>query len=143
MFQSTKRQVAVVVTEFGGVAGLISLEDVLELLVGDIQDEYDIEPPDILTTDNGDVINAQMSIDDFNEYYLTEFESEHSVTLGGLVIEKFGRIPEQNEILTMDNFLITVQKVIDHRILELLVKKIEKSVETTDNEEENRDVDDG
>ena len=124
MFQTSKRQVAVVVTEFGGVAGLISLEDVLELLVGDIQDEYDIEPPDVLKTENGDIINAQMSIDDFNEYYDTECESEHSVTLGGLVIEKFGRIPEENESITIDNFLISVQKVTDHRILELLVKAL-------------------
>ena len=82
MFQSSKRQVAVVVTEFGGVAGLISLEDVLELLVGDIQDEYDIEPPDILATDNGDVINAQMSLDDFNEHYNTDYESDFSVSSG-------------------------------------------------------------
>ena len=60
----------------------------------------------------------------FNEYYNTECESEHSVTLGGLVIEKFGRIPEESESVTIDNFLISVQKVTDHRILELLVKAL-------------------
>jgi CBS domain containing-hemolysin-like protein len=121
MFQTSKRQVAVVVTEFGGVSGLISLEDVLELLVGDIQDEYDLEPPDVLKTENGDIINGQMSIDDFNEYYNTEFESEHSVTLGGFIIEKIGKIPEENETITLNQFSITVQKISDHRILELLV----------------------
>lgn len=139
-FQSSKRQVAVVVTEFGGVAGLISLEDVLELLVGDIQDEYDIEPPDILTTEHGDVINAQMSLDDFNEHYMTEYESEHSVTLGGFVIEKLGRIPEEKETLTLDSYFITVQKVAEHRILELLVKQVEKPlIDPTLNEHENLD----
>lgn len=139
MFQSSKRQVAVVVTEFGGVAGLISLEDVLELLVGDIQDEYDIEPPDILSTENGDIINAQMGIDDFNEHFNTNFESEHSVTLGGFVIEKFGRIPDEGETITLENFFITIQKVNDHRLLELLVTKIENPVVETDVEEEKKE----
>ncbi len=136
MFQSSKRQVAVVVNEFGGVAGLISLEDVLELLVGDIQDEYDLEPPDILTTDDGDIINAQMSLDDFNEHYETEFESEHSISLGGFIIEKFGQIPEENETTNVDNFQITVQKVIDHRILELLVKRIPQTIDTEINQDQ-------
>lgn len=135
MFQSSKRQVAVVVNEFGGVAGLISLEDVLELLVGDIQDEYDIEPPDILATDNGDVINAQMSLDDFNEHYHTEYESEFSVSIGGFIIEKFGRIPLEKETITVDCFLITVQKVSDHRLLELLVKIVQPIVNPEDQEE--------
>ena len=83
-----------------------------------------------------------MSLDDFNEYYNTDYESEHSVTLGGFVIEKFGRIPDEKETITIDTFFITVQKVAEHRILELLVKQIEKpisdqkSVEEENNKEE-------
>ncbi len=129
MFQSSKRQVAVVINEFGGVAGLISLEDVLELLVGDIQDEYDLEPPDILATDNGDVINAQISLDDFNEHYDTDYESEFSVSLGGFIIENFGKIPVEKESITIQNFLFTIQKVSEHRILEVLVKPVPQTID--------------
>lgn len=132
---NNKKQVAIVITEFGGVAGLISLEDVIELLVGDIQDEYDLEPPDVLNTELGDIINGTMSLDDFNDHFNTHYESDHAVTFGGFIIEKLGRIPLESDSITIDNFNITIQNVTKNKINELLVQPISRTQEEIKTEE--------
>jgi CBS domain containing-hemolysin-like protein len=123
-FQEKKRHSAIVVNEFGELEGLITLEDILELLVGDIQDEYDIEPAEITPTNgvNGELkVNGQTSLEDFNAYLKTELISDISVTIGGLIIEKLGRIPKENEVFRMQNLVFTVNEVSKTRIITLLV----------------------
>lgn len=124
IFQSNKRHSAIVVDEYGELVGLITLEDILELLVGDIQDEYDIEPAEIvpMASNNGELmVNGQTSIDDFNEYFKTELTSDISVTIGGLIIEKLGRIPETNETFKLQNLIFTVNEASKSRIIKLHV----------------------
>jgi CBS domain containing-hemolysin-like protein len=125
-FQSSKRQVAVVTNEFGGVEGVVSLEDILEQLVGDIQDEYDSEPPEIIQMDeNSSEVNAQTSLEDFNDHFDTKFESEQSVTIGGYLVEQIGELPEEQETYQLENIVFKVAKKNGFRIESLIVNKTE------------------
>ena len=130
-FQESKRQTAIVINEFGGVEGLISLEDVLEVLVGDIQDEYTTELPEIVSMSTGESeVSAQTSLEEFNEYFNTNFKSEESVTIGGYVTEKFGRIPEIGEKFVMNNALsFQVIKKDGFRLETLLVTRIQPKID--------------
>ncbi len=135
IFQSNKRHSAIVVDEYGEIVGLITLEDILELLVGDIQDEYDREPEEIvpLPSENGELmVNGQTSIDDFNEYFKTVFSSDISVTIGGLIIEKLGRIPATKEVIKLRNLVFEVTDGTKSRIVSLKVHKIENPLEETE-----------
>jgi len=126
-FRVQKRHSAVVVDEFGELVGLITLEDILELLVGDIQDEYDIEEEDIepsVEQKGESSVNGQTPLDDFNEYFETNFTSEISVTIGGLIIERIGRIPKPKEVIKIENVIFTVDEVSKSRIISLLAHKV-------------------
>jgi len=95
MFRSSRNHLAIVVDEYGGVAGLITIEDVLERIVGDIDDEYDI-PDDIEILKEGDnlfAVRALTRIEDFNEYFTVEFPDSDFDTVGGLVLAQLGRMP--------------------------------------------------
>ena len=129
-FQNSKRQIAIVINEFGGVEGLVSLEDVLEVLVGDIQDEYDTETPEIVSMSTGiSEVSAQTSLEEFNEYFGTNFESEESVTIGGYLTERIGRIPEIGEVFIMNNSLsFQVIKKDGFRLETLQVTKIQQKI---------------
>jgi CBS domain containing-hemolysin-like protein len=123
-FQASRRQVAIVVDEFGSLAGLVSLEDVLELLVGDIQDEYDTEPVEITQLSEREgvsQVSGQISLDDFNKYFQSDFDSEISVTIGGLITERLGRIPDENEVIKMSGLEVTISEISDYRIQTILV----------------------
>ena len=122
--QDTKRHSAIVVDEFGAVVGLITLEDILELLVGNIQDEYDFEPDEITPAEGYEgksKVSGQTSLDDFNDYFKTNFESEISVTIGGYILEKLGRLPEEKEVFKIDNLFFTVKEITELRLETLLV----------------------
>ncbi len=142
LFQTNKRHSAIVVDEFGEIVGLITLEDILELLVGDIKDEYDIEPAEItpLNSITGEMkVNGQTSLDDFNEYFKTELSSEISVTIGGLIIERLGRIPAQNESLRLQDLVFTIEEVTKARIVTINVQKFGDGVETSETISEDSD----
>ncbi len=122
--QDKKQHSAIVVDEFGEVVGLITLEDILELLVGDIQDEYDIEPIEITPSDENEgesKVSGQTSLDDFNKYFKTNFSSEISVTIGGYILEKLGHLPEENEVVKIKNIVFTVKEINELRIETLFV----------------------
>ena len=138
-FQNTKCHSAIVVDEFGEVAGLITLEDILELLVGDIQDEYDYEPAEITPSEENEgesKVSGQTSLDEFNEYFKTNFQSEISVTIGGFIQEKLGRLPKEKEVFKIDNIVFTVKESTEVRIECLLVR----GKKTSDEDEEKADI---
>jgi len=98
-FRATHNHMAFVVDEYGGVAGLVTIEDVLEQIVGDIGDEYDIDD-DLDIRKEGErqfTVKAQTRIDDFNEYFGTKFSDEEFDTIGGLVMSHLGRLPRRGE----------------------------------------------
>jgi CBS domain containing-hemolysin-like protein len=131
--QNTKRHSAIVVDEFGEVAGLITLEDILELLVGDIQDEYDYEPAEITSSEENEgesKVSGQTSLDEFNDYFKTKFQSEISVTIGGFIQEELGRLPKKKEVFKIRNIVFTVKESTEMRIETLLVRGRKKTEET-------------
>ncbi|MDH3414377.1 MAG: CBS domain-containing protein [Gammaproteobacteria bacterium] len=98
-FRQSRNHMAIVVDEYGGVAGLVTIEDVLEQIVGEIDDEHDTEVgQDIRRLGNGEfVIKARTPIEDFNEYFNTSFSDEQFDTIGGLVIKSLGHLPKRGE----------------------------------------------
>jgi len=104
-FRASRSHMAIVVDEYGGVSGLVTLEDVLEEIVGEIDDEHDEEEEASVRAlgDNRYMINALTPIDDFNQVFNCEFSDEEFDTVGGLVLAEFGRVPDDGEKLVLDD----------------------------------------
>lgn len=118
-FRSSRNHMAVVVDEYGGVAGLVTIEDVLEQIVGEIADEHDIdeEENDIVATGDGHfLVRALTDIEDFNEYFRTDFSDEEFDTIGGLVLSGFGRMPKRGEHVDMNGYRFRVVRADNRRI---------------------------
>src|SRR5215213_1105457 len=121
-FRKNRNHIAIVVDEYGGVAGLVTIEDVLEQIVGDIEDEYDFdeEEDNIIQEKGGQFrVKAITEIEDFNEKFGTDFSDDEFDTIGGLVLKRFGRVPKRGEQVTMDGFTFKVVRA-DSRRLHLL-----------------------
>ena len=103
-FRSSRNHLAIVVDEYGGVAGMVTIEDVLEQIVGEIEDEHDIDE-DTFILKHSDVnytLKALTPIDDFNEYFDTRFNDDEFDTVGGLVLNGFGRVPKRGETYVLE-----------------------------------------
>lgn len=121
-FRISRNHMAIIVNEYGGIAGLVTIEDVLEQIVGDIEDETDLEGDDYLlgqTDTSTTTVKALIPIDEFNQHFGTEFSDEEFDTLGGLVMQQFGRLPETNESVVIGPYLFTVLSA-DGRTIRLL-----------------------
>jgi magnesium and cobalt transporter len=126
-FRRARNHMAIVVDEYGGVAGLVTIEDVLEQIVGDIEDEYDFDETEaqILLDRNGLYrVKAQTSIEDFNSTFGTEFSDDEYDTIGGLLLNRFGRLPKRGEELELDGLRFRVQRADSRRLHSLLVEKL-------------------
>ena len=126
-FRASRNHIAIVVDEYGGVAGLVTIEDVLEQIVGDIEDEHDVDEVDekIVEERGGQYrVKALTEITDFNEVFGTDYSDEEFDTIGGLVLQRFGRIPKRGEQVSFDNLSFKVLRA-DSRRMHLLqvVKK--------------------
>jgi magnesium and cobalt transporter len=121
-FRKNRNHMAIVVDEYGGVAGLITIEGVIEQIVGDIEDEYDFEDvEDNIVPDKGGQyrVKALTEIADFNAVFGTRFGEQEFDTIGGLVLSRFGRVPKRGEQITFDNLVFKVLRA-DSRRLHLL-----------------------
>jgi magnesium and cobalt transporter len=127
-FRSNRNHMAIVVDEYSGVAGLITIEDVLEQIVGEIEDEYDFDESEanILEDKSGLFrIKAVTEISDINEHFGTNFPDTDFDTIGGLVLSHLGKLPEIGEEFKIGELSITVTRSDRRRIHALLVEKIE------------------
>ncbi len=117
-FRASRNHMAVVVDEYGGVSGLVTIEDVLEQIVGEIEDEHDYdEGLDIIRTNDGSyAIKALTPINDFNETFGTHFDDEDFDTVGGLVLSQFGHMPKRGETIALDRCRFTVVRADNRRI---------------------------
>src|ERR1700674_489166 len=125
-FRLNRNHIAIVVDEYGGVAGLGTIEDVLEQIVGEIEDEYDYDEAEdnIIQDRTGRYrVKAATEISDFNETLGTQFSNEEFDTVGGLVISHFGRVPERGEQVTFDGLTFHVLRADSRRLHVLLVEK--------------------
>jgi magnesium and cobalt transporter len=121
-FRANRNHMAIVVDEYGGVAGLLTIEDVLEQIVGEIEDEHDFDEADdnIVQDKPGQYrVKALTEIEDFNAVLGCDFDNEDFDTVGGLVINRFGRLPKRGEQIRIENLLFKVVRA-DSRRLHLL-----------------------
>ena len=126
-FRVNRNHIAIVVDEYGGVAGLITIEDVLEQIVGDIEDEYDFdEAEDNIIPEAGGRyrVKAQTEIADFNQALGADFASDEFNTVGGLVLQAFGRLPKRGEATNIDRFRFKVVRADSRRIYTLQVERL-------------------
>lgn len=125
-FRETHNHMAIVVDEYGGTAGIITIEDILEQIVGDIEDEHDTDEEDDIR-DMGDdsyAIRALTPIDDFNERFATEFPDEEFDTVGGLVMQCFGHLPRRGEYADLGGWRFTVLGADNRRIRLLQAERL-------------------
>jgi magnesium and cobalt transporter len=125
-FRKNRNHIAIVVDEYGGVAGLITIEDVLEQIVGDIEDEYDFdEAEDNIVQEKRGIyrVKALTEIADFNTAFGTTFNDEEFDTVGGLVLKRFGRVPKRGEQMQIDTLNFRVLRADSRRIYLLQVSK--------------------
>jgi magnesium and cobalt transporter len=127
-FRVSRNHMAIVVDEYGGVCGLVTIEDVLEQIVGDIEDEYDFDEAhdNILQDSTGRYrVKAQTEIEDFNAAFGAHFSDEAFDTVGGLILRHLGRVPKRNEVITIERFRFQVLRADSRRLYTLLVDAVE------------------
>ncbi|HUJ86054.1 MAG TPA: transporter associated domain-containing protein [Burkholderiales bacterium] len=125
-FRASRNHMAIVADEYGGVAGLVTIEDVLEQIVGEIEDEYDFDEAsdNILAESSGRFrVKALTQIADFNAAFGTRFSDQEVDTIGGLVIAELGRLPKRGETLTIGGLRFQVLRADSRRVYTLLVEK--------------------
>jgi len=132
--QKKRTHLAVVVDEYGGVAGIVSLEDIIEEIFGEIQDEYDIEENIYRVIGSGEYIfMGRIDIDDLNLILDVSLPNQDADTLGGLIYCQLGHVPQIGEVVKYDDLLITVEQVDEHRISKVRIKKVIKEPAAEEN----------
>ena len=126
-FRANRNHMAVVVDEYGGVAGLVTIEDVLEQIVGEIEDEYDFDESEdnIVREQGGDYrVKAQTEIADFNQIFGTQFSDTDFDTVGGMVLDRLGRLPKRGEAITIGGLRFHVLRADSRRLHVLQVHRL-------------------
>ena len=127
-FKRRHQHIAIAIDEYGGISGIVCMEDIIEEIVGDIQDEFDNEKEDVVSLgENVWLCDARVDLDDLNETLETQFPTEDFDTLGGFVLDLFGRIPVKYEKIEYENFDFIVQDMEGHRVN--LIKVVKKPSE--------------
>ena len=123
-FRENRNHMAIVIDEYGGVAGLVTIEDVLEEIVGEIEDETDerIDRSIQMINEKEYMVKALAPIDEFNHYFACNFSNEEFDTVGGLVIQAFGHMPARHETTTVNDFAFEVVKADQRKIYTLRVR---------------------
>ena len=119
--------IAIVVDEYGGTAGLVTIEDLLEEIVGELRDEFDIEEQPVqLLTASEVIVDARVGIDDLNEMFDTEIEAEDFDSVGGLIVSELGRMPNVGDQVSVDGIRLKVLTVNGRRIKKVRITKVEE-----------------
>ena len=124
-FRGSRNHIAIVVDEYGGVSGMVTIEDVLEQIVGEIEDEFDFDETEdnIIQDKNGHYrVKASTEIEDFNEYFNVSFSNEEFSTIGGLIIQAFGHLPKRDEKITFQGFKIKILRADSRKLYSVLLE---------------------
>ena len=127
-FRATRNHMAVVVDEYGGISGLITIEDVLEQIVGEIEDEYDDDAEDKpikQIESNAYIVKALTEIEDFNEYFNCQLDDDEFDTIGGIVTHSFGHLPQRDDEVELEGFSFKVLNSDNRRIRLLQVSRLQ------------------
>lgn len=127
--RASRNHMALVIDEYGGIAGLVTIEDILEQIVGDIDDEHDVEEDERIRAAGSDryIVHAQTPIDEFNETVGANLSDEDFDTIGGLVTHALGHLPERGEVTTLEGFEFKVVSVDRRRLHRLRVTRLAPS----------------
>jgi len=130
-FKRRHLHIAIAIDEYGGVSGIVTMEDIIEEIVGDIQDEFDKEQEDVLEISNNVwICDARVDLDDLNETFESEFPNEDFDSLGGFVFDLFGKVPVKYEKVSWNEYDFIVQDMDGHRINQVkVIKNVEKESE--------------
>lgn len=135
-FRSTRNHIAIVVDEYGGVAGMVTIEDVLEQIVGEIEDEHDFDEDTYIFEHAEDraTVKAITPIEDFNDHFKTEFSDDEFDTIGGIVMNALGHVPKRGESVVIDNLDFKILRSTNRRIdlLEITSKMVKPNKEATE-----------
>ncbi|MDR1650802.1 MAG: hemolysin family protein [Synergistaceae bacterium] len=125
LMKKSRIHIAIVVDEYGGTAGLVSLEDLLEEIVGDIQDEYDDEMPDVLEEREGVyLVQGYVNLDELSETLVYPFEFEDVDTAAGMLLSLKGNFPDEGESVSYGPWRMTAVEVVEHRILQVRMERM-------------------
>lgn len=134
-FRRNRNHIAIVVDEYGSVAGLVTIEDILEQIVGEIEDEYDIDEETFIKkhSDNLYTIKALTPIEEFNQYFHSNMDDSEFDTIGGLVMQGFGHLPKRGEVVIINGFRFKVLSADNRRIrlLRMQIRKVAKETIST------------
>ncbi|MEH6822679.1 MAG: transporter associated domain-containing protein [Motiliproteus sp.] len=128
-FRATRNHMAIVVDEYGGISGLITIEDVLEQIVGEIEDEFDADDEDApikQIEDNAYIVKALTEIDDFNEFFNSHLDDVEFDTIGGIITQHFGHLPQRDETVDLEGFSFKVMNADNRRIRLLQVSRLQR-----------------
>ncbi len=129
-FRENRNHMAIVIDEYGGVSGLVTIEDVLEEIVGEIEDETDPEEDEVFirkVAENDFIVKALTPIEEFNECFKSSFDEGEFDTIGGIIMQSFGHMPRRNEVATIDGFQFKVLNADKRQIHLLRIKTAEAS----------------
>jgi len=120
-FRETRNHMAIVIDEYGSVCGAVTIEDVLEQIVGEIEDEHDVDEESYIKKfdEENHIVKARTPMDEFDEYFKTNFSDQEFTTVGGLVLQQFGHIPERGESVAIDPYQFTILNA-DSRQIKLI-----------------------
>jgi magnesium and cobalt transporter len=126
-FKASRNHIAIVIDEHSNVSGLVTLEDLIEEIIGEIDDEHDVSPKEFVIhqATNKYIIDSLLTLDDFNNRFNSSFVDEDIETLGGFLINKFEKVPKKQEIIEINNFIFTVLSADSKKInrIQLTIKK--------------------
>lgn len=132
-FRTSRNHMAIVIDEYTGVAGLVTIEDVIEEIIGEIEDEHDLEEDEININSHDNeryTIKALTPIDEFNEYFKMEINDDEYDTIGGLVISTFGHLPKRGESIDHEGFNMKVIRADKRRVHQILFTRIDEEKAT-------------
>ena len=141
--QKTKQQIAILIDEYGGFSGIVTMEDIIEQVMGDIDDEYDEEEEIIDKVDeNIYLVDGDVSLDDLDEELGVDLQSDSSETIGGFIIDLLGEIPDENDvgrIVEFENYQMKIMAVSDRRIERVKIYILDQSADAESDGAEQKD----
>lgn len=137
-FRRSRNHMAIVIDEYGGIAGLVTIEDVIEQIVGDIDDEHDLEDEEYVSEHHKGryTLKAHMPLDEFNEYFDMDVTDEENETIGGVIIDTFGHLPKRGEIIEFKGFEFKIIRADRRRILIMRMQPVTEEEEPTETSDE-------
>lgn len=140
--QTTKQHIAILIDEYGGFSGIVTMEDIIEEVMGDIDDEYDEEEPEIQkVAEDTYIMDGSMDLDDIDEELNINLESDNSETIGGFIIDILGEIPDENDVgkeVVFENFKFRIDSIRDRRIEQITMTIMPEEIINEENNEENQ-----